>query len=332
MTQRNDAAYVGIIDSRFIPMVRMEDDYMYYLPITSSNDQLALSAGAFSEGLTSSSVPIVEFEVESVEDGWTFQLYDVSGTSLGYLTITEDILSIGPEASTFMIRTSDPNGYRSSNLLASVRYQIYIPGTELFVTVNNSTDIDDDSDIGGLHEDIDGTNLVELSSTYWTLAPSNVTNIINGGSPPSTSGAIPGTVITTQCIGMDETGYGDGAYCIDWTQFRGFTTSEDVQPIIYYYSDNNNCGRSFTFNNDYLGQSVDVTSSIGSCPELSCRYDGTEFVCEEDRMLNWMMIALIIIATIFLIVIVIIIIAYLAYKKDDNIEVSVVQSPTENVI
>lgn len=311
MTERLDVAYVGRISSAFIPMVQVNGDPAYYLPVYQSN-RLVLSAGALSDGLDSNNTPIVRFQGTPVTDGWTFQAFNSDNSSIGYLTLNNSELVIGPESSTFTVTTTDPNGYASGSLLTGVRYVLGSGSSNVTIPLNNSQPIES-GDKAGLLEDTSGESSATLSATTWTLVPITMSKWTV--SSPSSSGSLPATVRITQCVNMQDQGYGQSDYCTDWKNYRGFTTSEDVQPIIYYYSAEGSCGESYTFNNTYLGNNVTVSSSRGDCAEGSCQYINDKFTCEEDSLLNWRVLILLAILAIILIIVILAIVGFLAYRS-----------------
>jgi hypothetical protein len=318
MVERGDVAYVGRINSKFIPMVRLvgQEDLFFYLP-TYNQPNITLSAGAFSSSLDVSNNPanIVQFQASASDNGWKFEVFNSSNTSLGFLVVSDGILRVGSSGTIFSVSSQDPNSYASGSLLTSVRYKIVYSG-DATVYVQDAELIDDNSDFGGLAKNGSVSQLVALSNLTWTFVPTTMSKWLT--STPTDTGSIPSTVRITQCACMDGTGYGKSKYCSSWKSSRGFTTKDDVQDVIYYYSKDGSCGQSYTFD-DYYNEPVSVTSSIGeACTDATCKYDEDEkkFKCVEDPLLNWKVILLLVAILIVVIIIIVVVVGFLMYSKN----------------
>lgn len=312
--ERSNVGYVGVINSLFIPLMTFGDP-AYYIPIVGNlgdnTHQLAFSRGAVGDMISSYQVSYKQayfraVASESVEDGWTITISDSDGIFRGYLQFQLSdnrlISTISQYSPDIIILTPlEPDGYGDGQLLAGIRYSMRLASdSDLYFPVTNEQPAS--GNLEGLY--IRATEIdqyLSISSANFILVPVHPASYIER-SPPSMGNLNQATGIT-QCVTMGGTGYGNSNYCLNWSQSRGFSTNNDVQPIIYYYSQDGTCGQS------YIEGGVEVTTSIGeSCNSgEACSYRGGQFSCTRDGILHngWIWIAFLILIFIIILAIVV---------------------------
>lgn len=348
--ERGDIAYVGRVNSRFVILaqLRTEDGWepIYRTMIHHYYYGTVLSGGILTKNITDNTKiveaddQILYFDATRVNDGWKFQGFYWDGEDrrgMGYDGDT--ILRVGYQANphpdaTFTMTPDDPSGYDNNYLWTGVRYIMTTedaPDLTILYLDESVIDNTSDTNLNGLLEYSDDINppyqSADIADVRFTLIPIDMFKWLNN--KPTTTSRLDPVIQVAQCALYPDSGYGQGSYCTNWQNNRGFTTEQDVQPIIYYYSQDGTCGNSYTFTN-YWNEQVNVNSSLGMCTNNDCNYYEGRFICGEgnsgngddsdgeDSLLNNRVLILLVLGAIILIILVVIIIVVFFYMNRDD--------------
>lgn len=306
--ERSDVAYVGQANNiELIPIALVRGDsggwssgtfYTFVYVSTLTGTYLALSRGFLGSQFTGDGGDDTTHNEQLMTLTWnssssTFGLSVVGGNERSfYLKVDDDNSELDwdgdeDDASEFILSTTDPAGYGSGNtLLSGVRYIMSTTdrdSSNILVRItyyDNITDSDDEQYFGLYNVDgSEGSTTIRLSDVMWMFIPYTpyYTNMSSNSFVPS---SVPLSLAISQCIYLQGiNGYGTSDMCVNWQDYAGFTSSTEYQPVRYFYSDNGQCGNTYTFNGNLLNQSVIVNSSRGNCQSITCNYVGSRFTC-----------------------------------------------------
>lgn len=276
-SQRTDVAYVGQLSgTTFMAVAINRANPTAFYTMCRYNTTIYFTRGYIGTNLSDINSVYSLLYLQWNPSNSTMTLLNQSGTLFGYLNIASNgyLVVNADQGAQLILTTTDPVGY-GDGLLAGARYALStstLDSSGIITNVNNGLLIES-GNYAGLYTDNPSSGAIGMQDLLWSFIPVNVT-YLGTNKAVTTPSTVPSSLAISQCISLQgTTGYGSSSTCSNWAGSTGFSTPVDAKSIIYFYSQNGTCGEDYTFTNDFIGNTVDVGSSIGDCAvNSSCNY------------------------------------------------------------